>query len=89
MRNHKLYLKDAKGKSLGYLSFADNRLYYVLVPLFEERRVQIMIMQNPEMNGKNSNTDLIVWIKFLPNESTMPEVDYNEKIRRLLEVYTQ
>lgn len=38
---HKLYLKNQSGKELGSLSFSDDRLYYVVVPLFEQKRVQI------------------------------------------------
>lgn len=86
VKNHRLYIKDSLGKSLGYLSFKDNRLYYVLVPLFEERKVQIMIMQNAENYGRN-NTDLCVWIKMLPLNITSPGIDYNFKIRRLIDLY--
>jgi hypothetical protein len=29
------------GNELGYLSFVDDRLYYVVIPLFEQKKVQI------------------------------------------------
>lgn len=85
--NHRLYLKDSANKSMGYLSFLDDRLYYVIVPLFEARKVKIMIMQNPESQGKNKNTDLLVWIKLIGNDKNVIELDDNVKIKRLLEMY--
>jgi len=86
--NHRLYLKNSYGKSIGYLSFQDNRLYYILVPLFEERRAQVMIMQNPEMYGRNNNTDLIVWIKILNNTQNAVDIDVNLKIDKLIKMYS-
>lgn len=85
--NHRLYLKDGTGKSMGYLSFKDDRLYYIIVPLFEARKVKIMIMQNPESFAKNKNTDLLVWIKLISDNKASIELDDNVKIRRLLEMY--
>lgn len=82
--NHRLYLKDKAGKSLGYLSFNDDRLYYIIVPMFEARKVQVMVMQNGE---SNKITDLLVWIKVSAQEEHSIEPDYNDKIKRLLSMY--
>ncbi|HIX99904.1 DnaJ domain-containing protein [Faecalicatena fissicatena] len=43
VRDHRLFLKDSAGQEAGYLSFSDDRLYYVLVPLFEQRRVLVRL----------------------------------------------
>jgi len=43
IRDHRLYLKNAAGQELGYLSFRDDRIYYILIPLFEQRRVRVRI----------------------------------------------
>ena len=43
IRDHRLYLKNAAGQELGYLSFRDDRMYYILIPLFEQRRVRVRI----------------------------------------------
>ena len=32
IQKHRLYLKNREGRELGYLSFADDRLYYVVIP---------------------------------------------------------
>ena len=43
VRRHRLYVRDRSGQELGYLSFPDNRLYYAVIPLFEQRRVLVKI----------------------------------------------
>ena len=43
VRNHRLFVLNQKGQELGYLSFRDDRLYYVVVPLFEQKKVQVRI----------------------------------------------
>lgn len=43
VRWHRLYVRDRGGQELGYLSFPDNRLYYAVIPLFEQRRVLVKI----------------------------------------------
>ena len=41
MSCHRLYLKDGENREAGYLSFSDDRLYYGVIPLMEQRRVQV------------------------------------------------
>ena len=43
LRNHRLFVRNQQGQELGYLSFQDDRLYYIVVPLFEQRKVQVRI----------------------------------------------
>ena len=40
---HRLFLKSAAGQNVGYLSFHDDRLYYIVIPLLEQRRAQVKI----------------------------------------------
>lgn len=54
LRSHRLYLKSQSGQELGYLSFPDDRLYYAVIPLFEQRRVQIRIQLAEVQSGKIS-----------------------------------
>ena len=35
IRKHRLYLKNRGGHELGYLSFHDDRMYYIVVPLLD------------------------------------------------------
>lgn len=43
LRNHRLFVRNQQGQELGYLSFQDDWLYYIVVPLFEQRKVQVRI----------------------------------------------
>lgn len=43
IRRHRLYLKNGSGQEVGYLSFSDDRMYYIVVPLFEQRSVSVKI----------------------------------------------
>lgn len=89
IRNHKLYLKDQSGQKRGYLSFHDDRLYYIVIPLFEQRRVQVKLLVTegkPEKRRKPVRyQNLHLWIR-LPKEDTnwMPE-SINLQIKKLLE----
>lgn len=92
LRQHKLYLKNRAEREIGYLSFHDDRLYYIIVPLFEQKRVQIKI-QVAEKQGKRKGIktagyrNLHLWIKlFDADRNRMPE-NLNLQIQDLLEVY--
>jgi len=37
-------MKSASGQELGYLSFQDDRMYYVMTPLFEQCRVRVKLL---------------------------------------------
>ncbi|MBR6391389.1 MAG: J domain-containing protein [Lachnospiraceae bacterium] len=41
VRDHRLYMSDGGGHELGYITFKDDRLLFGLVPLFEQRKVQV------------------------------------------------
>jgi hypothetical protein len=68
LKKHRLYLKNHSGNELGYLSFLDDRLYYVIIPLFEQKKVQIRVKYT------GYKRKLHLWVK-LSNESvsSMPE----------------
>ncbi len=68
IQDHRLYLKNRAGAQLGYLSFHDDRLYYIIIPLFEQRRVQVKIQaiqkenrshkaQKPSAKSSHSHTN--------------------------------
>lgn len=104
LNRHRLYLKDVSGRELGYLSFPDDRLYYVIIPLFEQRRVQVRIRAagpqktasqpgKPQGNRKKKDTGryrhLHLWIRFSSEAgSSLPE-NLNLQIERLLAEYRQ
>lgn len=92
VRQHRLYLKNQEGKELGYLSFSDDRLYYVVIPLFEQRRVSVKIRaaEKPGSKKKKAGTEyqnLHLWIRLLDADvSRLPE-NLNLQIERLLAEY--
>lgn len=99
LQKHRLYLKNPAGLELGYLSFPDDRLYYVVIPLFEQKRAQVRIQLAEAEDGKTGtgktqrrqkkNTGgyrrLHLWIKLPPEKGGgMPE-NLNLQIEQLLE----
>ncbi|MDE7132055.1 MAG: hypothetical protein K2O65_09700, partial [Lachnospiraceae bacterium] len=92
LRQHRLYLQNQKGREIGYLSFHDDRFYYVIVPLFEQKRVQIKLQvsekQEKRRRGKTPGyRNLHLWIKLLDvSENYVPE-NLNLQIEELVESY--
>lgn len=93
LRQHRLYLKDSSGNELGYLSFQDDRLYYVVVPLFEQHRVKVKIRVNSaqilQRKRKNRFPYLTVdlYLRFdTALDPFLPE-NLNLQIKALLENY--
>ena len=92
LRKHKLYLKNQDGQELGYLSFSDDRMYYLMIPLFEQKRVQVKI-QAAEIKAEKRQRvadryqKLHLWIKLLAVDSRMPE-SLNLQIEKLLTDYS-
>lgn len=92
LKKHRLYLKDQAGQELGYLSFLDDRLYYVIIPLFEQRRARLKLQAagEPEKKGRRKAggyQKLHLWLK-VSDESTgsLPE-SLNLQIEGLLQKY--
>ncbi|HIV90121.1 MAG TPA: J domain-containing protein [Candidatus Eisenbergiella stercoravium] len=90
LRKHRLYLKNHHGQEMGYLSFPDDRLYYILIPLFEQRRVQVRIRMAAKGRAREKSAGcrkLSLWIRLSDrNQSGLPE-NLNLQIERLLEAY--
>lgn len=93
IRNHRLFLKTYAGQQVGYLSFHDDRLYYIVIPLFEQRRAQVKIRITKEQQQKKSRNSnryksLDFWLK-VPHTTagTFPE-NISLQIKSLLHDYT-
>ena len=89
---HRLYLKTTDSQNAGYLSFHDDRLYYIVIPLFEQRRAQVKIRIAKEQRQKKSRNssrykNLDFWLK-VPHTtaSTFPE-NISLQIKSLLHDY--
>ena len=92
LKDHRLYLKNNAGRELGYLSFPDDRFYYIVIPLFEQRRVLVKIKASKKpassKKGKTSRYhSLHLWLKLAPQAKKQPPENLNLQIRQLLEIY--
>ena len=89
---HRLFLKSAAGQNVGYLSFHDDRLYYIVVPLLEQRRAQVKIRVSEKQDSKKARNSsryrhLDFWLK-VPHTATgtFPE-NIPLQIKNLLDDY--
>lgn len=93
LRRRRLFLKDVSGEELGYLSFQDDRLYYIVIPLFEQRRVQVRIRvsEEPASQGKGKNTsfyqNLDFYIRLDPLQHQFLPENLNLHIEKILKEY--
>ena len=94
LKNHRLYLKTKSGNAAGYISFRDDRLYYIIIPLLEHKRAQVKVQiaarqdkNNTRHNVKYKNLDF--WIRISDNNSgTFPE-SINMQIEEILTKYSK
>ena len=87
--NHRLFLRNKVGEIIGYLSFKDDRLYYVVIPLFEQKKAQVKMVVADDIQKKrrgNKYVDLDLWIRILPTETSALE-STNNQIQALLDKY--
>ena len=89
---HRLFLKSAAGQNVGYLSFHDDRLYYIVIPLLEQRRAQVKICVSEKQESKKVRNSsryryLDFWLK-VPHTATgtFPE-NISLQIKNLLDDY--
>ena len=87
--NHRLYLRNKSGQIIGYLSFKDDRLYYVIIPLFEQKKAQVkMVVTDTIMKTKAMKryANLNLWVRL--NETTDTAIEStNLRIEEVLDRY--
>ena len=89
--NHKLYLRSSSGEIVGYLSFKDDRLYYVIIPLLELKKAQVkMIVTDKKLKSKTKKkyVDINLWIRLVETDFSSIE-STNLNIDELLKKYTR
>ncbi len=87
--NHRLYLRNKGGQIVGYLSFKDDKLYYVIIPLFEQKKAQVkMVVADNTLKTKSRKkyVDLNLWIRLNDTEATAID-SVNLRIDELLTRY--
>lgn len=92
LEKHRLFLKNKAGQEAGYVSFRDDRLYYIIIPLLEQKRAQIKVevsqkQDKADTRRKNAYKNLDLWIKIPKKHAgTFPE-NINLQIKTLLKQY--
>ncbi|MGN0319214.1 MAG: DnaJ domain-containing protein [Lachnospira sp.] len=89
---HKIYLKDEKERELGYVTFPDDRMYYLIIPLLEQRRVKIRVVITEKSSAGNRKLfvdfyNLNMWIRIENTHMTAIWEGINVSIDKLLEAY--
>lgn len=54
IKKHRLYVMTRSGRDAGYISFKDDRLYYVLIPILEQKRVLVKIEVSAKQDRHNT-----------------------------------
>lgn len=87
LRNHRLYVCNAKNKELGYLSFKDDRLYYGIIPLFERKAAMVKIQVQGDslkrIHGK-PYLDVALYVRRNSEDQVQMVESINGKIERAL-----
>lgn len=87
LQKHRLYVNSQNGNELGYISFKDDRLYYVIIPLFERRAVKLKVqVANSEIKKQRGARyiDVSLMLKVIQEDKTIIADSINNKISRLL-----
>lgn len=86
---HRLFLRNKAGEIVGYLSFKDDRLYYVVIPLFEQKKAQVklVVADSPKpIRYRKKYADVDLWVKIVEDQNSAID-STNRKIDELLERY--
>ena len=94
IKKHRLFLKTKSGQQAGYISFKDDRLYYIVIPLLEQRRAQVKTEISKKQDRFNTKQavkykNLDFWIKVPHNSATTFPENINMQIDALLEGYAK
>lgn len=92
LKNHRLFVRNKTGKESGYISFKDDRLYYVIIPLLEQKSAQVKIKISKKQDRLNTKKphnykNIDFFIKLLPEADKCFPENINMKIDNLLDAY--
>lgn len=88
--NHRLYLRNTSGALVGYLSFKDDRLYYVVIPMFEQKiaQVKIVVTENSlKSKTRRRYSDVDLWIRIDKSKSVSALESTTLQIKDLLKQF--
>lgn len=84
LSQQRLFVKKQNGEEVGYLSFPDDRLYYVIIPLFSRKDIQLKL-EVASLSDKTTKIDL--WIRIPHKQTDFMTEDLNSQIRQCLQEY--
>lgn len=92
LRQNKIMVSDKEGHALGYLSFTDDQLYYVVIPILQNHQAQVKCVIDGKQIQKNRRPmQARVTVKlYLRMEKEIKEenpANHNLKIAALLKEY--
>ncbi len=91
VRNNRLYVTDVRDREMGALSFEEDALYVVLIPLMQSKKVQVKMNVRTVTVKKRPmsvRTDVTLSVRLRENAEDI-QIDEREKIGQILERYTQ
>lgn len=71
-----------QGRVIGYLSFKDDRMYYIVIPLFEQKRAMVKIQV--EDNSSSNYNSVKLSIKMADNPESGFVENINMQINKLI-----
>ncbi len=87
VKNSRLYVNDGHGNPLGYLSFDDDVLYYLIVPILQAKACQVKITVRSSVGKKQrgiSRVGITLRLRLKSGIEEIPSPDLNANIQRLL-----
>ncbi|MCD8082327.1 MAG: DnaJ domain-containing protein [Clostridiales bacterium] len=92
LRNWKLMVKDSQGNCLGYLSFAEDELYYCLFPLMQADLVQlrmsvVRVRRKKEGFLFTAEAEIEFRVRVRKEADHYQNPDGNQEIRKILDEY--
>ncbi len=82
--DHRLFVNDADGKEVGYLTFKDDRLLFGIIPLFERGAARVKIRAKA-VKRRAPSVDADLWIRLKGEDDTKVIESINLSIQKLLE----
>lgn len=91
-QNNRIIVSDGSGISLGHLSFAEDYLYYVIIPIIRKHLAQVKLVVNASQVKRNTRPYAILvcidlFLRMEKMEELQCDSDQNLKITQILNSY--
>ncbi|MDD3220183.1 MAG: J domain-containing protein [Lachnospiraceae bacterium] len=90
LKNNRIMVADADGTQLGYLSFAEDYLYYILIPILRNRRAQGKCVIRKKEPGRGRMAEPKINIDFyLRMEASAEEINSSNQNLQIAEILSR